>query len=75
MEHQQTESIINIHGYKTYGCDKKAMLLKCIIPEFKCVAVMDIENFLRNMKRNKKRNEWSSYVIEESEEQNTINNP
>ena len=62
--------MINMHGCKTYGNDKKAMLLKCLMPQFKCVAVMDIENLLRNMKRNKKRNDWSSCVIEESEEQN-----
>ena len=42
----------------------------CMIPVFKCLCIEDIEDILKNMKRNKKRKEWCCCVVLESEEQN-----
>ena len=38
------EHIIELYGYKTYGYDRKGRLLKCTIPQFKCVSIDDIED-------------------------------
>ena len=38
---QEVVDMIDMHGYKTYGYDRKARLIKCTLPQFKCVSVID----------------------------------
>lgn len=67
---KEVEETIELYGYKGYGYDRKARLIKCTLPQFKCVSIMDIEDILRNMRSSRNRQCWKSDLFLESEEIN-----